>query len=69
MNRRGRRAGSRAERLARVIRCPDCNSEVAVAKTGPRRYEGAVFHDSSCPWFRAFERRGGYAIRFGHGND
>jgi hypothetical protein len=68
VNRRQRRAGSRAQQLARVIRCPDCDSEVTVVKVGARHYESQVRHDSSCPWLRAFEKAGGYGMRFGTGS-
>jgi hypothetical protein len=69
MNRRQRRAGSRAQQLARTIRCPDGDADVTVVKVAARVYRGEVRHDASCPWFAAFERAGGYGIRFAHPTD
>jgi len=66
VNRRQRRAGSRAQQLARTVRCPDCDSDVVVVKVGARHYEGEVRHDDTCPWLAAFERAGGYGVRFGY---
>lgn len=65
-NRRQRRAGSRAQRLARTIRCPDCNSETTVVKVAPRHFQGVIRHDDSCPWLAAFENAGGLRIRLGY---
>jgi hypothetical protein len=65
VNRRQRRAGSRAQQLARTIRCPDCNSETTVVKVAPRVYRGEVRHDDTCVWLRAFEKAGGLGVRFG----
>jgi hypothetical protein len=66
MNRQQRRAGSRAQQLARLIRCPDCDSEVTVVKVAARHFEGQVRHDDTCPWLTAFEQAGGYRVRFGY---
>jgi hypothetical protein len=69
VNRRQRRAGSRAKQLARVIRCPDCDSETTVVKVAPREYQSEVRHDATCVWLRAFERADGYGVRFAHPTD
>ena len=65
MNRRQRRAGTRAQQLARAVRCPDCDSEVSVTQVASRSYHGEVRHDDTCPWYAAFQRAGGHGIRFG----
>lgn len=76
MNRRERRAnGQRGHRrhtqaqIRRVTACPDCNADVDSAEVGPGVYQVAVFHDDTCPWLAAFERAGGYGVRFAHPTD
>lgn len=69
MNRRQRRIqGHRgaAHHLLRAIRCPDCDSDVAVIEVAPDTYRGEVRHDATCPWYTALKQAGGLGIRFGH---
>ena len=67
MNRRQRRAnghrGPRTQHLARAVACPDCGSTVTLSKVAARVYSGMVEHDDTCPWYQAFQRRGGHGVR------
>lgn len=72
MNRRQRRAaGQRGHRpltkaeIRRVAACPDCAADVDGIEVEPGVYQVAVFHDDTCPWFTAFQRDGGFGLRFG----
>lgn len=61
MNRREYRQANRA-RLRREsvslesVRCPDCDSDVALIEQAPGVYQGRVYHDPSCPWLAQLER-------------
>ncbi|MCV7150527.1 hypothetical protein [Mycolicibacterium pyrenivorans] len=68
MNRRARRQHGRPSltpaEIQRVAACPDCGSEVESIQVEPGVYEVLVRHDDSCPWLAAFERDGGWGVRF-----
>lgn len=38
------------------MRCPDCDSDVALIEQAPGVYQGRVYHDPSCPWLAQLER-------------
>jgi hypothetical protein len=48
---------------------PRLQRDVDSAEVGPGVYQVAVFHDDTCPWLAAFERAGGYGVRFAHPTD
>jgi hypothetical protein len=51
--------------IRRVTACPDCNADVDSIEVGPGVHQVFVYHDETCPWFAAFQRTGGYGVRFG----
>ena len=60
MNRAGRqRARVRLMRgvtdLEQAIRCPDCDSHVAIVELAPGIYQGRVEHDDTCQWYAALK--------------
>ena len=56
-----------AAQIRLVTACPDCGSDVEPIEVAPGVHQVFVFHDECCPWFAAFEKAGGYGIRFGTG--
>lgn len=60
MNRRQRRASRIPARLAKLVGCPDCDSNIALSDCGHIE----VQHDDSCPWFAALQAPGGFEIRY-----
>lgn len=45
--------------LARLLTCPDCNSELTLRTTALGVLRAEVGHDETCPTYRRMEREAG----------